>query len=82
MEKIHNIQFINAVLANIFDVAVEIKTPKIIGMKFLQGNIGYTVELECDRNKKYYFGLSEYGVVEIVREDSEDGKIVFMPIDD
>lgn len=81
MENVHNIQFINDALANIFDVAAEIKTPKIMGVKFLQGNIGYTAELKCDQNKKYYFGLSEYGFVEIVREDSEDGKIVFVPID-
>lgn len=46
------------------------------------GKIGTTLKMMSETGKVYYVGISSYGFLEIIREDSVWGKIVYMPIDD
>lgn len=76
-----NINVINDILNFIFDKDNVLNIDNIENIKFLPSKKGFTVELS-NNNKKLYLGISEYGSVEIVRENSIDGKIIYMPMDD
>jgi formyltetrahydrofolate synthetase len=73
---------INTILDDIISTCNLIKIERIASIKFLSCNCGYTVELKNSENKCFYIGISEYGYVEIVREDSLSGKVIYMPLDD
>lgn len=45
------------------------------------GMFGQTIIVTCSGGQRFLFGLSAYGFVEIVRADSVDGEIVFVPED-
>lgn len=48
----------------------------------LPSNVGTTIHIITNIGKHYYLGVGEYGFLEIIREDSMTGKIVFVPIED
>ena len=48
----------------------------------IPGKIGITLKVVCDAQKEYFVGISSYGFLEIIREDSKNGRIVYMPLDD
>ncbi len=73
-----NIDDINIIISSILETCIFLKIENIKNIKFLPAKQGYTVEVSDD-NKKLYMGISEYGYVEIVRENFIDGKIVYMP---
>lgn len=79
-EKI-NIDDINIILNSILTTSTFLNIKKIKDIKFLPSKQGHTIEVS-DGYRKLYMGISEYGYVEIVRENSIDGKIVYMPDDD
>lgn len=81
MNKEINIDNINIILNSILTTSTFLNIEKIKDIKFLPSKQGYTIEVS-DGNRKLYMGISEYGYVEIVRENSIDGKIVYMPDDD
>lgn len=45
------------------------------------GMFWQTVVVTCSGGRKFLFGLSTYGFVEMVRADSADGDIDFIPED-
>lgn len=76
-----NLENINIILNSVFTTSTFLNIEKIKDIKFLPSKRGYTIEVS-DGNRKLYMGISEYGYVEVVRENSIDGKIVYMPNDD
>lgn len=48
----------------------------------IESKIGKTIKIITNNKKEYYIGLSSYGFLEVIREDSKNGKIVYCPIDD
>ena len=81
-DKNIDINRINKILSSVFLTSQRVKIEKIDSIKFLPSKVGYTIEIKDNYDKFYYMGADEYGYVEIVRENSIDGKIVYMPIDD
>ena len=71
---------INATLADIFETAKILKIENIIGIKFMPSKTGYIAEVNAN-NKMYYMGISSFGFVEAVREDSLTGNLVYVPIE-
>lgn len=76
-----NLEDINIILNSVLTTSTFLNVEKIKDIKFLPNKQGYTIEVS-DGNRKLYMGVSEYGYVEIVRENSIDGKIIYMPDDD
>ncbi len=74
------INILNIVLDSVLETCKLLNVRNIEKIEFLPGRIGPTVEV-FDGNKKLYMGTSEFGIVEIVRENSIDGEIVFVPYD-
>lgn len=54
----------------------------ICDVEQLPSNVGTTIHIITNIGKDYYLGIGEYGFLEIIREDSMTGKIVFVPIED
>lgn len=48
----------------------------------LPSRVGLTIQITTNTGKEYYAGIGEYGFLEIIREDSITGRIVFVPIED
>lgn len=76
-----DIDNINILLSSILTTSAFLNMENIKNIKFLPCKQGYTIEISSD-NRKLYMEISEFGYVEIVRENSIDGKIVYMPDDD
>ena len=66
---------------NIEEVLKTLGVDQITEARTFPGRIGQTVQIWTEDQRELYFGLSEFGYVEIVREGSPDGEIVYMPID-
>lgn len=81
-KKEFNIDIINTILSSVFETSQIVKIEKIASIKFFPSKVGYTIEIKDNHNKFFYMGASEYGYVEIVREYSSDGKIIYAPNDD
>ncbi len=69
-------------ISSILDILDNLRVFELLEAKVFPGRAGKTIEVKDISEQKYYIGLSEYGYVEIVRRDSPNGKIVYMPIDD
>lgn len=60
-----------------------VKIEKIDSIKFLPSEVGYIIEIKDNHDKFYYMiADDEIGYVAQVRENSIDGKIIFVPMDD
>ena len=79
--KILDIDNINIILNSILTTSAFLNLENIKDIKFLQSKQGYTIEVS-NNNRKLYMEISEFGYVEIVRENSINGKIVYLPDDD
>lgn len=66
----------------IIDELNRIGVGKISYVEYVPSKTGMTLKVVSDFGKEYYVGISTYGFLEIIREDSKVGKIVYMPIDD
>jgi len=66
----------------IIEVLNKLECQEIVDAKILPSKIGTTIEINGANDKTFFIGLGEYGYVEIVRGDSIDGSIVYMPLDD
>ena len=71
----------NITITDIFEVAKTLKIENITGIKFLPSKTEYVAEVKTN-NKLFYMGISTFGFVEAVREDSMDGNIIYVPNDD
>ena len=69
-------------VANIMDVLEYLKIDGLSDAQVLPGTSGKVIEVTNNFGKKYFFGLSIFGFVEIVRSDSITGEIVYAPLDD
>lgn len=82
-DKDINITRINKILSSVFRTSQIVKIEKIDSIKFLPSKVGYTIEVKDNHDKFYYmFVDDELCYVAQVRENSIDGKIVFVPDDD
>lgn len=77
-----NINIVNKILISVFLTSQRANLEKIDSIKFLPSKVGYTIEVKDNHNKLYYMGADEYGYVQIVREHSLDGKVIFAYDDD
>lgn len=68
-------------VSNILAVADFMDIGEFVEATAEYGMFGQTVIVTCSGGRKFLFGLSTYGFVEIVRADSADGEIVFVPED-
>ena len=59
----------------------EIKQVKRLA-KISPNSEGEAIEITDNTGEKYYIGIGAYGFIEIIREHSIDGKIIFVPIED
>ncbi len=60
-----------------------VKIEKIDSIKFLPSEVGYIIEIKDNHDKFCYMIVDdEIGYVAQVRENSIDGKIIFVPMDD
>ena len=66
----------------IMEELTKLGVEKIKRVEEIPGKIGITLKVVSETEKEYYIGISSYGFLEIIREDSKTGKIVYMPIDD
>lgn len=66
----------------IIDELYRLGVDKISYVEHIPGKIGMSLKIVSESGKEYYIGISSYGFLEIIREDSKNGKIVYMPIDD
>lgn len=77
-----SLEVINYILESTFITSEILNIKEIKEIKFLPSKNGYTIEVKSKDEKTYYMGISEFGYVEVVREKTIDGKIVYMPDDD
>lgn len=78
-----NINRINKILSSVFRTSQIVKIEKIDSIKFLPSKVGYTIEIKDNHDKFYYMVVDdELCYVAQVRENSIDGKIVYIPDDD
>ncbi len=80
LKKEINIDDINIIMNAILTTCTFLRIENIKDIRFLPSEQGYTIEVS-NGNKKLYMEISEFGYVEIVRENSVDGKIVYMSDD-
>lgn len=82
-DKDININRINIILSSVFITSQIVKIEKIDSIKFLPSKVGYTIEVKDNHDKFYYMVVDdELCYVAQVRENSIDGKIVYIPMDD
>ena len=81
-DKSIDIYRINSILDSVFFASQMVKIEKIDSIKFFSSDFGYIIEVKDNHNKLYYVNLDENGYLGAVRENSQDGKIIFMPMDD
>lgn len=82
-DKDININRINKILSSVFRTSQIVKIDKIDNIKFLPSKVGYTIEVKNNHDKFYYMIVDdELCYVAQVRENSVDGKIVYIPMDD
>lgn len=82
-DKNININKINKILSSVFMTSQIVKIEKIDSIKFLPSEVGYIIEIKDNHDKFYYMIVDdEIGYVAQVRENSIDGKIIFVPMDD
>ena len=82
-DKDININRINKILSSVFRTSQIVKIEKIDSIKFLPSKVGYTIEIKDNHDKLYYMVVDdELCYVAQVRENSIDGKIVYIPDDD
>lgn len=66
-------------ILNILEVADFLGIGEFESATATWGSFSQTVIVTCISGQKYLFGLGSYGFVEIVRKDSTDGDIIFVP---
>ena len=82
-DKNININKINKILSSVFMTSQIVKIEKIDSIKFLPSEVGYIIEIKDNHDKFCYMIVDdEIGYVAQVRENSIDGKIIFVPMDD
>lgn len=69
-------------ISSIIDALEKLKIEELSVAQAFPGRAGKTIEVQDAAGHKFYIGLSEYGFVEIIRNESPTGKIVYMPMDD
>lgn len=68
---------INKILSSVFEISKKIKIEKIDSIKFLSTKVGYAIEIKDNYNKLYYMNTNNYDLIDIVREHSLNGKIIY-----
>ena len=82
-DKDININRINKILSSVFITSQIVKIEKIDSIKFLPSKVGYTIEVKDSHDKFYYMVVDdELCYVAQVRENSIDGKIVYIAMYD
>lgn len=81
-EKFNNIPNLHkGVIDEIIDELKKLGVDVINTVTEINSTLGRTL-LVTTNSQVYYIGLNIYGFLEIIREDSTTGKIVYVPIDD
>lgn len=69
-------------IADILETAEKVGIGAITQAQISLGQVGKILEVANSSGSMYYFGLSEYGFVEIVRAGTLFGEILYIPMDD
>lgn len=82
-EKLESLKGLPEVsIADIFEAMEIVGITAISAAKELPASVGKTIEITTDTGDKYYFGLSRFGFVDVVRKGPLPGEIVYIPNDD
>ena len=77
LDKLVKLDDTNNILNSVFETASILKIEKITNIQFLPSKKGYIIEVDTG-DKKLYMGAGEMGFVDIVRENSINGNIIYV----